>query len=262
MASTSAPLPLIPVGPNFWNLRGSFVLFHVIDIGTQMSFIKLPSGKFLVIDTCDVPVRAKAAIDELTNNGDLIEAVLGTHPFHTVFFKSFHKLYPNAKYYGTPRHLKKVDIPWAGNILDINVISMWENQGVFMRVPDGADILTPAEDNHLSSIFVFHQESRTIHIDDTIMYFEDPSFALRCLGRHKGDMDFWAGGLKKGLKNSKEAPAEFKAFIQEIISNWDFDNICTAHVGNMIGGAKALMQKTLDKATPILDHLTQSRSNE
>jgi hypothetical protein len=259
MTSSTASLPLIPIGPNFWNLRGSFVLFHFIDIGTQMSFIRLKNGRFLVIDTCAIDARGKAAIDELTNNGELIEAVLGTHPFHTMYFKPFHQMYPNARYYGCPRHLKKVDIPWTGNILDDAIMNAWAEDGIIMRVPDGTDILTPAEDNHLSTVFVFHQESRTIHIDDTVMVFENPGCVLRCMGKHVGQMEFWAGGFKKGLKNSKEAPEEFKNFIQYIIDNWDFDNLCTAHVGNMIGGAKALLQDTLNRAVPALDHIAQSR---
>eukprot|EP01039_Chlorochromonas_danica_P005635 gene5635-6215_t len=259
-SSTTIASPLISVGTNFWNLRGSFLLFNLVEIGTHMSFIKLPTGKFLVINTVDITPAAKSAIDSLTNNGQLIEAVLATHPFHTIYFPSFHRLYPNTRYYGCPRHLKKVSIPWTGSLVDPAILSSWEDQGVFLRVPDGTDILTPAEDNHLSCVFVFHRESRTIHIDDTIMYFEHSSCFLRCLGAHAGDMDFWAGGLKKGLKNTKEAPLEFKNFIQSVINDWDFDNVCTAHVGNMVGGAKALMQRTLEKATPALEKIARSRS--
>lgn len=260
MATASTPSPLISIGTNFWNLRASLKLFHVVDIGTHMSFIRLPSGKFLVIDTCEVKPDAKAAIDQLTNNGTLIEAVLGTHPFHTLYFQSFHNLYPNARYYGTPRHLKKISIPWAGNILDDAVMHAWDAEGIQMRVPDGTDILTPAEDNHLSCIFVFHQESRTIHIDDTVMYFDKPAFLFRCMGHSHGDMAFWAGGLKKGLKVSASAPADFKGFIESIIADWDFDNMCTAHVGNRIGGAKALLQQTITAATPMLDQMARSRN--
>ena len=34
---------LVAVGDNFWNLRSSLVMFHLIDIGTHMSFIRLVS---------------------------------------------------------------------------------------------------------------------------------------------------------------------------------------------------------------------------
>eukprot|EP01039_Chlorochromonas_danica_P005628 gene5627-6202_t len=131
------------------------ILQLLAEIGTHKSFIKLPTGKFLVINTVDITPAAKSAIDSLTNNGQLIEAVLATHPFHTIYFPSFHRLYPNTRYYGCPRHLKKVSIPWTGSLVDPAILSSWEDQGVFLRVPDGTDILTPAEDNHLSCVFVF-----------------------------------------------------------------------------------------------------------
>lgn len=255
---TNMASPLITIGTNFWNLRASFYILHFIDIGTHMSFIKLSSGRFLVVDTCEVPPTAKTAIDVLTENGNLIDAVIGTHPFHTMYFKPFHKMYPNVRYFGCPRHLRNVDIPWAGNLLDH--LNDWQAEGVQMRVPDGADIDPVDQNNHLSSVFVFHQESKTIHIDDTVVYHEkNPGFVLRCAGAHAGKMSFWSGGLKKGLKNTKEAPGEFKNFIQGVINDWDFDNIVTAHLGNKIGGGKAQLQETLNNATSTLEHIAKSR---
>lgn len=111
----------------------------MLDIGTHMAACKLPSGKFLLLDTIKITPGFKEELDKLTNNGEvclqlhwhpcivlflpstltlmvaiqLIEAVIATHPFHTLYFKEFYDAYPNAKYYGTPRHMKKItDIPW------------------------------------------------------------------------------------------------------------------------------------------------------
>ncbi len=114
--SSSNAAPFEEIGPGFYNLRASFTFAcGLIDIGTHMSLAKLNSGRYLVIDTCDVSPAAKAAIDRITNNGDLIEAVVATHPFHTMYFPSFYNLYPNVKYYGTPRHIRnQPSIPWAG----------------------------------------------------------------------------------------------------------------------------------------------------
>lgn len=61
-----------------------------------MSVIKLASGKFLIIDTVPLEEEHKAALDALTENGALIEAVVATHPFHTLAFPAFYKAYPNA----------------------------------------------------------------------------------------------------------------------------------------------------------------------
>ena len=40
-----------------------------------------------------------------------------------------------------------------------------------MRIPEGADFISPAEDNHFSCVFVYHQASSTVHCDDTIMIY-------------------------------------------------------------------------------------------
>lgn len=41
------------------------------------------------------------------------------------------------RYYGTPRHLRvNKDIPWAGDIHDCQVKSLWEPE-VEMRIPAG-----------------------------------------------------------------------------------------------------------------------------
>lgn len=60
-----------------------------------------------------------------------------------------------------------------------------------------------------------------------------------------------------GLYHTAEAPLQFKDFIEKIIQDWDFDNICTAHNGNKIGGAKAKLQQTLVANTPTLLRLSE-----
>lgn len=126
------------IGPGFWNVRTSFKVFKIIDIGTHMSVIQLRNGNFLVIDTVEMNDQLKKELDDLTNNGTKIEAVVGVHPFHTLAFPGFYKLYPNAKYYGTPRHLRNLkDIKWTGE-LDNNKesLSRWEPE-VELRIPAG-----------------------------------------------------------------------------------------------------------------------------
>ena len=40
---------------------------------------------------------SKADIDKLTLNGAKLEAVVATHPYHTIYFEPFRAQYPNAK---------------------------------------------------------------------------------------------------------------------------------------------------------------------
>lgn len=246
---------MIEIGTNFWNIRDSFLYFGgLVDIGTHMSLIRLSTGKFLVIDTCNVNTTDKQKIDTLTENGTKIEAVIATHPFHTVYFKPFHKWYPNVPYYGTPRHLRMIpEIQWAGDISQPDNLSRWESENIFLRIPTGGDFDPVDQKNHFSTVFVFHAASKSIHIDDTVLFFDHPGCVLNCFGKSHGSMEFW--NLKKGLKPTKEAPGEFRDFIQQVINDWDFENIIAAHTGNIIGGAKEKLRETLNKASPVLDQL-------
>ena len=129
---------LYRIGPGFWNVRSRFkVLAKLFDIETQMSFIQLQNGNFLVIDTVGLDDHLRQEINHLTDNGNKIEAVLGTHPFHTLSFVEFYQTYPNAAYYGTPRHLRRLtQIPWAGNLNDCKTRAKWEPD-VELRIPAG-----------------------------------------------------------------------------------------------------------------------------
>lgn len=131
---------LYEIGPGFWNVRGRFKILKIIDIETQMSIIQLRNGKFLVIDTVEMNDRLRQEIDQLTHRGEKIEAVIATHPFHTLAFPAFYQLYPKPAYYGTPRHLRRLtDIPWKGNLDDCEVRKKWEPE-VEMRIPAGCSL--------------------------------------------------------------------------------------------------------------------------
>lgn len=133
---------LFEIAANFWNIRVSFkVLAGLVDVGSHMSLIRLHSGKFLVIDTVTLTDQTRAEINRLTDNGKNIEAVIAVHPFHTLAFPAFYQAYPNAAYYGTPRHIRRLtQIPWAGSLEDCHVRKKWEPE-VEMRIPAGKYLL-------------------------------------------------------------------------------------------------------------------------
>lgn len=105
-----------------------------------MSLIQLQNGNFLVIDTVALNDQLKSELDELTSNGTKIEAVVAVHPFHTLAYSAFYKMYPNAKYYGTPRHLRKLtEIKWTGQLDEADnkaLLSQWAPE-VDLRIPAG-----------------------------------------------------------------------------------------------------------------------------
>lgn len=249
---------VIEVGSGFRSFRAPFKLFGMFDLGGHMGLCRLNSGKFVVFDTCQIGKIEKATFDELTSKGSLLEAVVATHPFHTSSFEQFYKWYPNAEYYGTPRHLKRIkSIPWAGSVTDEAVRSRWEGDGIFMRIPAGTEFENPAESNHFSGMFVYHQPSRSLFNDDTLLMYSHPNFILRALGKEHQSLDFWF--LRPGLQATKEAPAEFAAFMQGVIQDWDFDNLCLAHTDDMLGGGKKAVTELLERERPHLQKIAASR---
>ena len=182
--------------------------------------------------------KEKRSIDTLTNNGKLIEAVISTHPFHTVHFSSFNEAYPGLTYYGTPRHLRKLKfIKWAGSIDDSTILSKWEHEGIYMRIPDCTDFVHPKR--HFSSVFVFHKPSKTLFVDDTLCFWQNPGFVLRNIaGIKDGSLHFHSSTFRGDLYFNAESPLQFVEWIRKVMEDWDFENICTAHSGNLLGSGK------------------------
>jgi hypothetical protein len=253
------------IGTNFWNARAHFKIFlGLVDLGTHMSLIKLNSGRFLVIDTVQLTEGLRSEIDKLTENGSKIEAVIGVHPFHTLAFPSFHQAYPKAPYYGTPRHLRKLtEIPWAGSLDDCNIRKKWEPE-VEMRIPAGAEFVNPLPEssNHFNSVFVYHKPSRTLHVDDTIMYGENPGFFVKLVGLKKGTFAFHPSMKNNGLYPTVEAPFQFRDWMKQLLSDWQIDNICTAHIGAKIGGVHAHLVELVDQAEKLFEKLSEQNKKK
>jgi len=252
---------MINVGNGFWNIRGSYKILGLLEFGTHMSIAQLPSGKFLIIDAIPITEQIKSEIDELTDKGAKIEAVLTTHPFHTLAISSLHEAYPNPPYYGCPRHLRKFPgILWAGDLNDCKVRNLWEPD-VEIRIPAGAEFVNPQPEksNHFSCAFVFHRQSRTIHIDDTIIYNHQPGFLLKLAGFKAGTMMLHPSIKGPGLLSTPEAPFQFRDWMLNILHDWDFDTICTAHMGNKVGGAKNQLMELIKNAEPLFQKLTEKR---
>jgi len=250
---------LIEVGSGHYNIRGSLVMGCIADIGSQMSLLRLKSGRFLVVDAIHLEPEVKREIDLLTDNGALMEACVATHPFHTLFFPAFHELYPKCKLYGTPRHIRRLqELPWEPQTVDM-CLGCWAKEGVEMRIPAGADFVDPHEDNHFAGVFVFHLESKSLFNDDTLMFYswDHPGRIINCilpcigntLTLHPTLMD---GDSNTGLQTKPSAVRDFRVFFEGVLREWDFDIICTAHTGIKVGGAKALATEMWRQYDPSL----------
>ena len=51
---TALPASVVEVGPGLWNIRGSYKIAGVIQLGTQCSLVERGSGSFVFLDTCNL----------------------------------------------------------------------------------------------------------------------------------------------------------------------------------------------------------------
>ena len=61
--------PVIHVGEGFWNIRGSYKIGGVIDVGTQSSLARLASGNFVLLDSYTFKQETLAKVREMTEGG-------------------------------------------------------------------------------------------------------------------------------------------------------------------------------------------------
>ncbi|CAE8741967.1 unnamed protein product [Polarella glacialis] len=250
------------VDRGFWNCEQEFLMKKhgiSVDIGNHMSLCRLANGRMVAIDAITLTDSAKAELDWLTLDGSLLEAVVLTHPFHTLGIAWFHERYPSSptcRWYGCPRHRKVAPfVSWAGDLSCPGTRKVF-GPDLEMRIPDGAEFVDPKppSTNHFSSVFVFHRESKTIHCDDTIMYFDNPTFLAKLFGFQDGSMHFHPSIKTVGLHHSPEAPLAFMAWLKKLLEDWDFNHLVTAHKGRCFCDAKPKIKRMLENAQmPLLD---------
>jgi hypothetical protein len=219
---------VINVGRNFWNIRGSFKVASVIDIGTQTSLVKCEDGDFVLLDTCALSGDQKAEIDRLTRNGKLLKAILHLHPFHTVSAGLVHDYYPEALLYGTSRH-KEIwpTLPWQELTTDDPELHDLFSDDLEFSVPDGVDFISANGNVHFASVIVYHPLSRTIHVDDTLMFVTLP--AIMAFFGMRNRLEFHPT-LALALERRAGAADDFRQWAKSLVEDWGMaENLCAAH---------------------------------
>jgi hypothetical protein len=248
---------LIEVANDFWNIRGSFRIGGLVDIKTQSSLVRLASGNFVFLDACALGREARERVQEIIGSGGTIEAILNLHPFHTVHVEKMHQLYPQAKLYGTQRHLERFpELPWEPERTEDAVLHELFADDFDFSVPRGVDFISANENIHFASVLALHRSSRTAHVDDTLMYLQLPK-TLGMLGL-KDALTFHPT-LVGALEREAAAAAEFRAWAEELIEQWQgVENLCAAHTAALLAidnrGASIAdrLQQALRKVGPLL----------
>jgi len=223
----AAPLPrdVLAVGEGFWNLRGSFKIAGLLDVGTHASLVRRSNGRYLLLDACGLKPEVRQWLAHQV--GDDLEAILHLHPFHTVYAREVHELYPRAALYGTARHhVKLADLPWNPLRTEDPALAERFADDLLLSVPRGVEFVPANERLHFASVLAFHPSSRTLHVDDTLVYAKLPG-PLRLLGR---DVLRLHPSLAHVLERRTGATQEFREWADEIVERArEIRNLCAAH---------------------------------
>ena len=237
---------IIKLSDDFWNIRGSFRIAGVLNIGTQASLVRRPSGTFILVDSYPLTGEIEREIAAHTRGGADIEAVLNLHPFHTVHTRAIHEQYPHATLYGSDRHVRQApELPW--NPTRINDPALHEQFADVLEfsVPAGVDFISKNEAIHFSSVLAFHRTTGTIHVDDTFNYIRFPK-AIGWFGFT--DQLSFHPTLSSALEPRAGAAADFRAWAQDLAERWkSAENLCSAHVG--------VLRAAKNPGAPIYDRM-------
>ncbi|HEY4583553.1 MAG TPA: hypothetical protein VIG88_11945, partial [Lysobacter sp.] len=166
----------------FWNIRGTYRIAGVLDIGTHMSLVRRDDGRFVVVDGCGLDDARRRELLSLTDGGAKVDAVVHVHPFHTLHVEATHALLPSATLYGTARHRRLFPaLPWAGAPVE-GWCDAHPLADVFdLSVPGGVDFVCADERVHTASVLVRHRAGGIVHVDDTLNVMAAPGALSRRL---------------------------------------------------------------------------------
>ena len=229
---TALPASVVEVGPGLWNIRGSYKIAGVIQLGTQCSLVERGSGSFVFLDTCDLSDATRQWLLERTGNGKRVEAILNLHPFHTVYVQAQHEVFPEAKLYGTARHAARLsELPWQELRTEDEALHRLFADDLTFSVPRGVDFIPEDENLHFASVLAFHARSKTLHVDDTLVSLRLP-WLLRAFVRPEVAFHFT---LPKVLERRAGAVKDFRAWAKELVEqSRGIENLCAAHLGNLL----------------------------
>ena len=216
------------IAENFWNIRGSFKIAKVLDIGTHMSVARRSNGRFLLLDSYAIGGEDKQRLVDLTDNGAAIDAIINVHPFHTLHCSQMHELFPGARMIGTARHKRQApDLDWDDNVIEDASTQAEFAQDLDFSVPDGLDLVTGDDSVHAASVLVRHKASGVVHVDDTLTVLAAPGALKSLLPQSR--LKFHPK-LADALQPRAGAADDFARWARGLASDWhETPAVCAAH---------------------------------
>lgn len=213
---------------DFWNFRGHHRIAGVLNVGTQMSLIRRANGRYLLIDSYAVSDDDRARLLAQTGNGDLIEAIINVHPFHTLHCYSMNQLLPRARMIGTRRHQQHAPtVRWDTAVIEDSATQQQFQEDLDFSIPAGLDLVTSDDRVHAASVLVRHRRSGIVHVDDTLNVLAAPGWLGKLLPQSRLKFHPMLG---KALMPDREAADAFASWARALAARWaDTPAVCAAH---------------------------------
>ncbi|HEU5073019.1 MAG TPA: hypothetical protein VFU02_02585 [Polyangiaceae bacterium] len=236
----------VETGPGFWNIRGSLKLAGFLEVGTQMSAVRLSTGKFALLDSYTPDPATQRRLLELTDGGNAVESVVNLHPFHTLHVAALAELFPNAKLYGTARHVARFpQLNWEKTRTESSALGELFSEDLKFSVPAGVDFVPQNQRLHFASVLAFHPASGTLHVDDTLTWINLPLI---------GGLRFHPA-LPGVLQRRPGAVREFRAWLSELRTLFaEVKTVCPAHMKTPPPN-DGQWQRRLDRAIGQIDEI-------
>nr|WP_111300124.1 hypothetical protein [Paracoccus saliphilus] len=157
------------LGQGFWTIRGDLKIGGVLNVGTQAALVRLPSGRFVMLDSYPLRGKLREQVMALTDGGRAVDAILNLHPFHTLHCAVAAVDFPQARLYGSRRHwARHPDLSWQPEPVESEAVAAMFAPDLEFTLPAGIDYISGDERVHAGSLLAWHPASRTLHVDDTI----------------------------------------------------------------------------------------------
>jgi hypothetical protein len=234
---------LVEIVAGFWNLRGSFKVAGLLDVGTQSSLVALRAGGFVLLDSYALQGEVEQQVLRRTDQGRAIRAILNLHPFHTAHVERVAKQFPHARLYGTRRHkTRSPGLRWeALETNDAELHAQFVDDLAF-TVPRGVDFIPANDGLHFSSVLALHKASRTLHVDDTLTWLNLPLI---------GGLKFHPT-LRFALQKRPGAVSDFRAWTQELVAlSEDVEHICTAHTRSLPSSDRRVVDRVREAVASV-----------
>lgn len=243
----------VETGAHFWNIRGSLKIAGFLEIGTQMSVVRLASGRYALLDSYTPDAAAHRRLLDLTDGGNAVECILNLHPFHTLHVPNLVELFPHAKLYGTERHVARFPrLRWEEARTDSAELAALFGDDLEFSVPRGVDFIPENERLHFASVLAFHSASGTLHVDDTLTWIDLPLV---------GGLRFHPS-LPHVLQKRPHAVREFREWLAELrLLFARVKRICPAHM-RALPPNDGRLRRRLDEAIGKVDKVLERHERE